>query len=92
MRCSHLCTGRRAGWRGYTPGGLSVLGPEAGDPLTGGGWHSELGELLVEDLGDNGQDPCLGTWGVEVMSQSRAMASCSPYMSCRPVQTDNVVG
>ena len=54
----------------------SVLDLNACDPLTGGGWHSELGEPLVEDLGDDGvtrhpevhnQDPCVGPWGVEVM-------------------------
>ncbi len=61
LRCSRWCRGRRAVGRAHTPAGCDAPQPhllppvcqEVCDPLTGGGWHSKLGEFGVEDVWDD---------------------------------------
>ncbi|KAM9833127.1 integrator complex subunit 6 isoform X3 [Syngnathus typhle] len=56
--------------------GIDNYGQEAGDPLTGGGRHRKLDELLLEDVRGDGverraevheQDPGVRSWGVQVV-------------------------
>lgn len=52
VQCPLFAGSLGAGCDAPLPHLLPPVSQEAGDPLTDGGWHSELGELL-EDLRDS---------------------------------------